>query len=130
MMLSQEPSEHEIQVQAKTRLVPEQSDPNRQMYTFAYTITIKNQGRTPAQLLSRHWIVTDANGQAQEVRGDGVVGKQPLIKPGEAFEYTSGARLRTPFGSMHGSYQMVAADGTRFNAEIRPFTLGDRSMLH
>lgn len=123
-------SEHDIEVVAKTRFLPEQSDPARRMYTFAYTIKIQNRGRAPAQLLSRHWIVTDADGKVQEVRGQGVVGEQPLINPGEAFEYTSGTRLQTPIGSMHGSYQMLAADGTRFNAEIRPFSLGDRSNLH
>ncbi|MBK5968284.1 MULTISPECIES: Co2+/Mg2+ efflux protein ApaG [Thiorhodovibrio] len=123
-------SEHDIEVVAKTRFLPEQSDPARQMYTFAYTIKIQNRGCTPAQLLSRHWIVTDADGKVQEVRGQGVVGEQPLIHPGEVFEYTSGTRLQTPIGSMHGSYQMLAADGTRFNAEIRPFSLGDRSTLH
>lgn len=127
---AEETPPHKIEVAAQTRFLPEQSDPDRHLYTFAYTITIHNQGQTPAQLLSRHWIVTDANGKTQEVRGEGVVGEQPLINPGEAFQYTSGTRIETPFGSMHGSYQMLAADGTRFDAPIHPFSLGDRASLH
>jgi ApaG protein len=129
-MQTQDTSSQQIAVTVQTRFLPEQSDPGRQIYTFAYTITIENQGETPAQLLSRHWIVTDADGNTQEVRGQGVVGEQPLINPGEAFEYTSGTRIQTPFGSMHGSYQMITTDGQRFEAEIRPFSLGDRASLH
>jgi ApaG protein len=121
---------YQIDVQALTRYLPEQSDPSGDRYTFAYTITIRNQGAVPAKLLNRHWIVTDANGQTQEVRGAGVVGEQPHLRPGESFEYTSGTQIATPLGSMHGSYGMLADDGTRFDAVIRPFSLGDRSGLH
>ncbi|MBK5929114.1 Co2+/Mg2+ efflux protein ApaG [Halochromatium salexigens] len=121
---------YQIDVQALTRYLPEQSDPDGSRFTFAYTITISNTGEVPAKLLNRHWIVTDANGKTQEVRGAGVVGEQPYLQPGERFEYTSGTQIATPLGSMHGSYDMIADDGTRFDAVIRPFSLGDRSALH
>ncbi|MEA1048354.1 Co2+/Mg2+ efflux protein ApaG [Lamprobacter modestohalophilus] len=121
---------YQIDVKALTRYLPEQSDPGGDRYTFAYTITISNTGAVPAKLLNRHWIVTDANGKTQEVRGAGVVGEQPHLQPGERFEYTSGTQISTPLGSMHGSYNMIADDGTRFDAVIRPFSLGDRSGLH
>ncbi|MEA3638435.1 MAG: Co2+/Mg2+ efflux protein ApaG [Lamprobacter sp.] len=121
---------YQIDVQALTRYLPEQSDPVSSRYTFAYTITIRNKGEVPAKLLNRHWIVTDANGKTQEVRGAGVVGEQPHLQPGESFEYSSGTQIATPLGSMHGSYDMIADDGTRFDAVIRPFSLGDRSGLH
>jgi ApaG protein len=121
---------YRIDVKAATHYLPEQSDPNGDRYTFAYTITIRNGGAIPAKLLNRHWIVTDANGQTQEVRGAGVVGEQPHLRPGETFEYTSGTQIATPLGSMHGSYGMLADDGTRFEAVIPPFSLGDRSGLH
>jgi ApaG protein len=121
---------YRIDVQALTRFLPEQSDPEGGRFTFAYTITIRNTGGVAAKLLNRHWIVTDANGKTQEVRGAGVVGEQPHLQPGERFEYTSGTQLTTPLGTMHGSYEMLADDGTRFNASIRPFSLGDRSGLH
>ncbi|MBK1618685.1 Co2+/Mg2+ efflux protein ApaG [Lamprobacter modestohalophilus] len=121
---------YQIDVRALTRYLPEQSDPGGERYIFAYTITISNTGAVPAKLLNRHWIVTDANGKTQEVRGAGVVGEQPHLQPGESFEYTSGTQISTPLGSMHGSYNMIADDGTRFDAVIRPFSLGDRSGLH
>lgn len=121
---------YQINVAAVSQFLPEQSDPNGGRYVFAYTITIRNTGAVPAKLLNRHWIVTDANGKVQEVRGAGVVGEQPHLAPGDVFEYTSGTQLETPLGSMHGSYDMVADDGTRFDAEIAPFSLGDRSQLH
>ena len=114
---------HNIEVEARTVFVPEQSDPNRDRYFFAYTITIRNTGLIAAQLLTRHWIITDSNGQQQEVQGEGVVGEQPHLKPGESFQYTSAAMIETPVGTMHGSYQMVADDGTEFDAAISPFRL-------
>ena len=114
---------YDIRVSAETCYVAEQSQPQAGRYVFAYTITIENPGTIAAQLLTRHWIITDANGRVQEVRGDGVVGEQPHLAPGEAFRYTSAAILETPVGSMHGSYQMIADDGRRFDAPIAPFTL-------
>jgi len=121
---------HGIAVTAQTQYLPEQSDENAQRYVFAYTITIRNAGRIAAQLVSRHWIITDAQGLVQEVRGLGVVGAQPLIEPGESFEYTSGASIATPVGTMRGSYQMLASDGTRFEAAIPEFTLSIPRVLH
>ena len=97
---------------------------------FAYTITIRNEGTVPARLLSRHWIITDANGKVQEVVGDGVVGEQPHLEPGEGFRYSSGAILETPVGSMQGRYRMVADDGEHFDAPIAPFTLAVPGLLH
>lgn len=119
-----------ITVAARPQYVSEQSDPSANRYVFAYTITIKNVGEAPAQLISRHWIITDADGQIQEVRGLGVVGHQPLLKPGESFEYTSGCALATPVGSMRGTYQMVSEQGLPFEAEIPEFTLSVPRMLH
>ena len=122
--------EHSIRVDVVTNFVEEQSNPGDGRYVFTYTITIRNEGSVPARLLSRHWIITDANGKVQEVRGEGVVGEQPWLRPGESFEYTSGAVLETPLGTMHGSYQMLADDGTRFDAMIDPFTLSIPRTLH
>lgn len=119
-----------IQVNVETTYVENQSAPEQQRYVFAYTITIRNTGAMPAKLLTRHWIITDSNGKVQEVRGDGVVGEQPHLQPGEAFKYTSGTLLETAVGSMHGSYQMVADDGVRFDAEIPAFTLAVPRILH
>jgi ApaG protein len=121
---------YEISVTARTAFVPEQSDPPRERYVFAYTITITNTGDVPAQLVSRHWIITDANNQVQEVRGLGVIGEQPRLRPNESFEYTSGAAIGTPVGTMRGSYQMVAEDGTHFDAPIPEFTLSMPRVLH
>jgi ApaG protein len=121
---------HEITVSTRTRYVPEQSDVNESRYVFAYTITIKNTGAVPAQLISRHWIITDAGHKTQEVRGLGVVGEQPLLEPGESFEYTSGTSIATPVGTMRGTYQMVAADGVKFDAAIPEFTLAIPRTLH
>lgn len=114
---------HDIRVQVSTAYVPEQSDAEARRFVFSYTITILNEGSRPAQLVSRHWIIADAEGREQEVRGEGVVGEQPLIQPGQGFRYTSGAVLETPVGSMRGSYQMVDEQGRRFDAAITPFTL-------
>ena len=125
-----ESRKHEIAVAVTTQYLPEQSEPAADRYFFAYTITVTNQGTEPAQLISRHWIITDAEGKAEEVRGLGVVGQQPLLKPGESFEYTSGCPLATPVGTMKGSYQMVAEDGTRFDAEVAEFILAMPRTLH
>jgi ApaG protein len=121
---------YEVAVTAATRYQAEQSDEGGGRYVFSYTITIRNAGAVPAQLISRHWIITDSHGLVQEVRGLGVVGSQPLLQPGESFEYTSGASIATPVGTMRGSYQMVAEDGTRFEAPIPEFTLSVPRVLH
>ena len=121
---------YEITVSARTMFIPDQSDTDNGRYVFAYTITIANTGNVPAQLVSRHWIITDANNQVQEVRGMGVVGEQPRLQPKESFEYTSGTAIATPVGTMHGSYQMVADDGVRFDAPIPQFTLSMPRVLH
>jgi ApaG protein len=125
-----ESKKYEISVTPATQYVADQSDPAGGRYVFAYTITIRNLGNVPAQLVSRHWIITDAEGHVQEVRGLGVVGHQPLLKPGESFEYTSGCALSTPVGTMRGAYQMVAEDGTHFEAPIAEFTLAMPRVLH
>ena len=122
--------EYAIAVSAVTQYLADQSDEAAGRYVFAYTITLRNTGTVAAQLISRHWIITDAQGLVQEVRGLGVVGAQPLLEPGESFEYTSGASIATPVGTMKGSYQMVAADGTRFEAPIPEFTLSVPRVLH
>mgnify|MGYP001617434437 FL=1 len=121
---------YEIQVTTQVEYIPEQSSEEQDRYVFAYTITISNTGSIPAQLISRHWIITDAVNNVQEVRGLGVVGEQPLLKPGESFEYTSGSAIATPVGTMKGTYQMVAEDGTKFDADITEFTLGMPRILH
>lgn len=121
---------YEVTVSSQTQYIPEQSDEQNNRYVFAYTITIRNTGSAAAQLISRHWVITDATNQVQEVRGLGVVGAQPLLKPGESFEYTSGTAIATPVGTMRGSYQMVADDGTRFDAAIPEFTLSVPRVLH
>lgn len=121
---------HDIRVSARTAYLREQSEPERDRYVFAYTITIENAGTATAQLISRHWIITDALGKVQEVRGDGVVGEQPVLAPGTSFEYTSGAVLETPVGTMQGSYQMVADDGSGFDAAIPTFRLAVPNVLH
>lgn len=121
---------YEITVSARTMFIPDQSDTDNGRYVFAYNITITNTGNVPAQLVSRHWVITDANNQVQEVRGMGVVGEQPLLRPRESFEYTSGTAIATPVGTMRGSYQMVAEDGVRFDASIPEFTLSMPRVLH
>jgi ApaG protein len=114
---------YRVHVEVDSVYVEEQSRPAEEHYVFAYTVTILNAGAVPAKLLTRHWVITDGDGKVQEVRGEGVVGEQPHLRPGEAFRYTSGAMLQTPVGSMHGSYQMLADDGTEFDAPIAPFSL-------
>ncbi|HKL64460.1 MAG TPA: Co2+/Mg2+ efflux protein ApaG [Woeseiaceae bacterium] len=121
---------HRIRVDVRTNFLDEQSEPELDRYVFSYTITIANQGDVAASLLSRHWIITDANGKVQEVRGDGVVGEQPHLNPGEQFRYSSGTVLETPVGSMEGSYRMLTDDGVRFDAPIAPFTLAVPGLLH
>jgi ApaG protein len=118
-----ESTSHGIRVSVKTEYVPEQSSPKSHRYVFAYTVRIANEGAGPAQLRSRHWIITDGEGKIEEVRGPGVVGQQPLLRPGEHFEYTSGCVLGTPRGEMRGTYQMHRPDGSTFDATIAPFAL-------
>ncbi len=120
----------DIRITVETDYLEEQSDPERGRYVFSYTITISNHGDTPAKLLTRHWIITDADGNVQEVRGEGVVGEQPYLRPQEGFQYTSGTVLDTPVGSMRGSYQMIDDDGVLFDAEIPAFTLSIPRVLH
>ena len=125
-----EPAPHKIRVEVDTSYLEDQSDPKERRYVFSYTITIRNEGSVPARLLTRHWIITDSNGKVQEVRGEGVVGEQPYLKPGQGFRYSSGAVLETPVGAMEGSYQMVADDGEQFDAPISPFRLAMPGLLH
>jgi ApaG protein len=125
-----ESKKYDVTVAVKSAYLAEQSDPARSHYVFAYTITITNSGAVAAQLVSRHWIITDAEQQVQEVKGLGVVGQQPLLQPGESFEYTSGTSLPTAMGTMRGTYQMVAGDGKTFDAEIPLFTLSMQRVLH
>ncbi|MDA0706311.1 MAG: Co2+/Mg2+ efflux protein ApaG [Proteobacteria bacterium] len=120
----------DICIQVVTNYIDEQSEPASDRYVFAYTITISNNGEVPARLISRHWIITDANGKVQEVTGDGVVGEQPHLNPGEEFRYSSGAVLETPVGAMQGLYRMEADNGVNFDAPIAPFTLAVPGVLH
>jgi len=121
---------YEVSVSPAVQYLAGQSDEKAGRYVFAYTITIRNTGSVTAQLISRHWIITDSQGLVQEVRGLGVVGAQPVLRPGESHEYTSGTAIATPVGTMRGSYQMVAEDGTRFDAPIPEFTLSVPRVLH
>ena len=121
---------YNIQVSVESQYIEKESDPEQGRYVFAYTVTIVNQGSVPAKLLTRHWIISDAEGRTQEVRGEGVIGEQPHLQPGEGFRYTSGTILDTPVGVMHGTYQMLADDGERFDAEISPFRLANPRLLH
>ncbi len=120
----------EIKIDIETSYIEAESEPSEDRYVFAYTITIRNEGTAAARLLKRHWIITDANGRIQEVKGDGVVGEQPHLKPGEGFQYTSGTMLETSVGTMGGSYQMVDDDGTNFDAPIPEFLLTTPRVLH
>jgi len=122
-------SANKIRVDVETAYVDEQSDPNEHRFVFSYTITIRNEGAVPARLLTRHWIITDANGKVQEARGDGVVGEQPHLKPGQGFRYTSGAVIETPVGAMQGTYEMIDDAGRRFDAPIQPFRLAMPGIL-
>jgi ApaG protein len=119
-----------IRVRVQSEYSPDQSAPSKNQWFFLYTVTISNEGADTVQLLTRHWIITDGTGHIEEVRGPGVVGKQPTLKPGESFEYTSGCPLTTPFGVMEGTYQMVTQDGERFDVKIAPFTLSEPYTVH
>ena len=123
-------TKYEISVQARSTFMPDQSDVDEGRFVFAYTITITHTGSIAARLISRHWVITDAENEVQEVRGLGVVGEQPLLQPQQSFEYTSGAAIATPVGTMRGTYQMVAEDGTAFDAPIPQFTLSMPRVLH
>jgi ApaG protein len=125
-----EDSHFNFRIQVATNYISEQSEPESGRYVFAYTITIANTGEMPARLMSRHWIITDANGKVKEVSGDGVVGEQPHLNPGEEFRYSSGAVLETPVGAMQGLYRMQADNGVSFDAPIAPFTLAVPGVLH
>lgn len=122
-MSSSEALTRGVRVQVEARFSANHSDPKKREWFFLYTIQIKNEAEEPVRLVSRHWIITDAHGRIEEVRGPGVVGKQPTLRSGESFEYTSGCPLKTPFGSMRGTYEMVTESGERFNATIAPFAL-------
>ena len=125
-----EGKKYQITINVDTTYLADQSDPSSDRYVFSYTITIANTGTVAAQLISRHWIITDADNVVQEVKGLGVVGEQPLLRPGESFEYTSGTAMATPVGTMRGTYQMVAEDGNKLDAEIPQFTLAMPRVLH
>lgn len=127
---TEDPARHRVRVEVNTSYVREQSDPQEHQYVFSYTITIRNEGQVPARLLTRHWIITDANGKMKEVHGEGVVGEQPYLLPGQSFKYSSGAVLETPVGAMHGAYRMLGDDGAHFDAPIAPFTLAMPGLLH
>jgi len=119
-----------IRVQVVSRYDPSRSNPHQNQWFFLYTITLTNEGSITTQLISRHWIITNANGKVEEVKGPGVVGEQPILAPGQSFEYTSGCPLPTSFGTMHGTYQMITAKGEQFDATIAPFTLSEPHALH
>ena len=122
---------HGVRVEVRSQLVPERSDPESGQWLFAYRVRISNEGAVPVQLVSRHWVIIDGRGRIEEVRGPGVVGEQPLLRPGEAFEYTSSCPLRTAQGTMHGTYQMTRQDdASSFDAEIAPFALGEPEAVH
>ncbi len=121
---------NKIDIQVLPAYIAEQSDPKNNHYVFSYTVTIRNKGSIPAKLLTRHWIITDGDGQIQEVKGAGVIGEQPHLKPGEGFQYTSGTFMNTPFGTMRGSYQMISDSGEKFDAEIPAFQLTVPHVLH
>ncbi|MBA2689208.1 MAG: Co2+/Mg2+ efflux protein ApaG [Burkholderiales bacterium] len=123
-------NKYQFTVAAKSTYLPDQSDEDNERYVFAYTITITNTGAVKAQLISRHWIITDSTNNVQEVRGKGVIGQQPVLNPGDSFEYSSGSAINTPVGTMRGSYQVVAEDGTHFEAPIPEFTLSIPRVLH
>lgn len=121
---------YRMEIDVETVYVEDQSIPEAERFVFAYTITIRNVGEVATRLLTRHWVITDANGKVQEVRGEGVVGQQPHLEPGEGFRYTSAAMIETPVGSMHGAYSLLADDGMEFEAEIPPFSLAVPNTLH
>lgn len=122
--------EYRIRISVESAYLDTESDPDDERFVFSYTVTIENLGNNAAQLLNRHWVIIDGNGREQEVKGEGVVGEQPLIEPGTGYQYTSGTMLETPVGIMQGSYQMLGKDGLLFDAEIKPFTLAIPRVLH
>lgn len=121
---------NKIDIKVRPTYIADQSDPVNNHYVFSYTVTIRNNGSDAAKLLTRHWVITDGDGLIQEVKGEGVIGEQPHLKPGEGFQYTSGTFMNTPFGTMHGSYQMVSDSGEKFDAEIPTFQLTAPNTLH
>ncbi len=121
---------NKIDIKVLPAYIANQSDPENNHFVFSYTVTIRNNGSMPAKLLARHWVITDGDGLVQEVKGDGVIGEQPHLQPGESFQYTSGTFMNTPFGTMHGSYQMISDSGERFDAEIPAFQLTVPNTLH
>jgi ApaG protein len=129
-MFSSEAVTRGVRVQVLSEYSPERSDPANSQWFFLYTIEISNEGTEPVQLVSRHWIITDAEGHVEEVRGPGVIGQQPVLSPGESFTYTSGCPLTTPFGKMEGTYQMITANAVEFDAVIAPFTLSEPYTVH
>ncbi len=128
--MTEETPDYRFEIAVRSVYMDGESEPDANKYVFAYTVTIRNAGTVPAQLLTRHWVITDADGKVQEVRGDGVVGEQPRLAPGEDFQYTSAALIETPVGTMGGSYQMVADDGGSFDAEIPLFRFSIHNILH
>jgi len=129
-MFSSEATTRGIRIRVQSAYVPERSTPDQNQWFFIYTVHIANEGHETAQLMTRHWIITDAEGRVREVKGPGVVGEQPVLRPGESFEYTSACPLETPFGTMHGTYQMVTPNGERFDAEIAAFSLGEPNAIN
>lgn len=129
-MFTSEANTNGIRIKVQCRFSPEHSQPTSGRWFFLYTIEIKNESDSPVQLVSRHWLIEDAESRVQEVKGPGVVGEQPRLAPGDAFEYTSGCPLKTPFGSMRGTYQMVRDDGSGFDAVVAPFTLSEPYTVH
>lgn len=129
-MFSSEAVTRGVRVRVESEYAPDRSEPAKSQWFFLYTVTIANEGAETVQLLTRHWIVTDGTGRMEEYRGPGVVGKQPTLRPGESFEYTSGCPLGTPFGLMEGTYQMITESGERFDAKIAPFTLSEPYTVH
>ena len=123
-------ADHHLDIKIETAYLEGQSDPNSERYVFAYTVTMRNEGRIPLKLMTRHWVITDSNGKVQEVRGEGVVGEQPHLKPGQGFRYSSGAVIETPVGTTHGSYQMRGDDGLEFDAPIPAFRLAMPGVVH
>lgn len=129
-MSPQQDTRNSIRISVRSEYLPEQSDAESNRWVFAYHVTIRNEGEQTARLLTRHWVITDAEERTQEVHGEGVIGEQPSISPGDEYQYSSGAVLETSVGTMHGSYQMLAEDGTCFDAEIPPFTLAPPNTIH
>lgn len=128
--MSSEAVTRDIRIQVETEIDPDLSAPEEGRWFYRYTVTLTNEGQETVQLLSRHWIITDGDGRTEEVRGPGVVGYQPVLEPGQSFEYTSGCPLPTAFGVMHGTYQMITRDGDAFDAEIAPFELSEPHLVN